>query len=564
MSYKLSKAISFLLAAAMMLPVTACSSNQSVPVDPFSSVTLTENESAWSNQEDKYAEFLDTYGGQKCKGAVVIATDDDILYLYCEDDVEKDGTTPMSQNTVFDIASMSKVFTAVSVMQLAEKGKLSIDDTLDKYFPEYETGRNITLYNLLHMNSGISDYLNNPDPFWNISGADAANKQLSEIYLDKTTDDEFLAAMYQAPLEFEPGSQFSYSNTNYRLLAMIIEQITGKKYCDYVKENIFDKCGMTRTSSMATDDLTYTPQGFEELAEYGFCSEDGYPACPNNSRGDGGIHSCISDMIAFDRALFGGKLLSKDSMEVLLKDENGYCCGLNKTKDGYAHDGSSLTCMGNNKIIESGEFGHVYIIRLERTGSVQQTEGELPDPMIGTSYTNGVWENGCYTNEYAEINLKLSDKYEQVNEVILNSNVPAILADCTEEKDKNREAATKWDFFVYSMDTDIHDNITVMFVNTELAATDTANYTEDNFLNDRLIYNEHTEADGWTVEERQTVLLGGKEYVRQIVSGIDSFSSLDETDFMYARKIDDNLMVVIDILAFYDNASPEDYEKLFM
>ena len=564
MSYKLSKAISFLLAAAMMLPVTACGSNQIVPVDPFSSVTLTENESAWSNQEEKYAELLDTYGGQKCKGAVVIATDDDILYLYCEDDVEKDGTTPVSQNTVFDIASMSKVFTAVSIMQLAEKGKLSVDDTLDKYFPEYETGRNITLYNLLHMNSGISDYLNNPDPFWNISGADAANKQLSDIYLDKTTDDEFLAAMYQAPLEFEPGSQFSYSNTNYRLLAMIIEQITGKKYCDYVKENIFDKCGMTRTSSMATDDLTYTPQGFEELAEYGFCSEDGYPACPNNSRGDGGIHSCISDMITFDRALFGGKLLSKKSMEVLLKDENGYCCGLNKTKDGYAHDGSSLTCMGNNKIIESGEFGHVYIIRLERTGSAQQAEGELPDPMIGTNYTNGVWENGCYTNEYAEINLKLSDKYEQVNEVILNNNVPSILEDCTEEKDKNREAATKWDFFVYSMDTDIHDNISIVYINTELAATDTADYTEDNYLDDCLVYSEHTEADGWTVEERQTVLLGGKEYVRQIVSGFDSFSSLDETDFIYARKIDDDLMVVINIVTFYDDASLEDYEKLFM
>ena len=563
MSYKLSKAISFLLAVTMMFPVTACSSNLNVPDDPFSSVTLTENERSWSNQEEKYTEPLDTYGGQKCNGVMAVATDKDIVYLYCGDDTEKDGKTLVSQNTVFDIASMSKVFTAVSILQLAEKGKLSIDDTLDQYFSEYETGKNITLYNLLHMNSGISDYLNNPDPFWNISGADAANKQLSEIYLDKTTDDEFLAAMYQAPLEFEPGSGFGYSNTNYRLLAMIIEKITGTKYCDYVKKNIFDICGMTRTSSMATDDLTYTPQGFDELVEYGFCSEDGYPACPNNSRGDGGIHSCISDMIAFDRALFGGKLLKEKSMEILLKEDHGYCCGLKKTKDGYAHDGSSVTCMGNHKIVESEEFGHVYVIRLERTGSAQQAEGELPDPMIGTNYTKGVWENGCYTNEYAEINLKLSDEYEQIDEATLNNNVPNIIADCTEEKDKNREAATKWDCFVYSMDTDIHDNISVVFVNTELAAADTANYTEDNYLNDRLIYNEHTEADGWTVEEMHTVLLGGKEYVRQIVSGIDSFSSLNETDFIYARKIDDNLMVVIDIITFYDNASPEDYEKLF-
>lgn len=369
MSYKLSKAISFLLAVTMIIPVSACSNDVHVPKDPFSSVTLTENERSWSNQEENYTELLDTYGGQKCNGVMAVATDKDIVYLYCEDNTEKDGKTPVSQDTVFDIASMSKVFTAVSILQLAEKGKLSIDDTLENYFPEYETGKNITLYNLLHMNSGISDYLNNPGLFWNISGADAANKQLSEIFLDKTTDDELLAAMYQAPLEFEPGSRFSYSNTNYRLLAMIIEQITGTKYCDYVQKNIFDKCGMTRTSSMAADDLTYTPQGFDELVEYGFCSEYGYPACPNNSRGDGGIHSCISDMIAFDRALFGGKLLNENSMEILLKEDNDYCCGLKKMKDGYAHNGSSLTCMGNNKIVESEEFGRVYIIRLECTGS---------------------------------------------------------------------------------------------------------------------------------------------------------------------------------------------------
>lgn len=563
MSYKLTKAISLIPVITMMLHVTACSRIQNAPNHSLASITFTEDENSWSNREDRYAELIDTYGGQKCNGAMVIATDDDIVYLYCEDAREKDGKTPVSQDTVFDIASMSKVFTAVSVLQLAEKGKLSIDDTLDKYFPAYETGRDITLYNLLHMNSGIPDYLNNPDPFWNISGAEAADRQLSEIFLDKTTDDEFLAALYQAPLESEPGSGYNYSNTNYRLLAMIIEQITGKKYCDYVQKNIFDKCGMTRTSSMAAGDLTYTPQDFEELVKHGFCSEDGYPACPNNSRGDGGIHSCLTDMVAFDRALFGGKLLQDKSMEILLQEENSYCCGLKKLKDGYAHDGSSVTCMGNNKIVESGEFGHVYVIRFERTGSVQQAEGELPDPMIGTNYTKGVWENGCYTNEYAEIKLKLSDEYEQVDEEMLNNSVPGILADCTGEKDKNREAATKWDCFVYSMDTDIHDNISIMYVNTELAAADTADYTEDNYLDDRMIYNEHTEADGWTVGERKTVLLGGKEYVRQIVSGKDSFSSLNETDFLYARKIDDNLMVIIEIYAFYDNASPEDYEKRF-
>ena len=72
-------------------------------------------------------------------------------------------------------------------------------------------------------------------------------------------------------------------------------------------------------------------------------------------------------MVAFDRALFGGKLLSQKSMEILLKDVNGYCCGLLKTKNGYSHYGSSMTCVANNTITESEEFGHVYVISLERT-----------------------------------------------------------------------------------------------------------------------------------------------------------------------------------------------------
>lgn len=79
-------------------------------------------------------------------------------------------------------------------------------------------------------------------------------------------------------------------------------------------------------------------------------------------------------MIAFDRALFGGKLLSKNSMEILLKDDEGYCCGLKRDKNGYSHDGSSLSCSANNKIIESDEYGHIYVISLVHSGSSEGSE----------------------------------------------------------------------------------------------------------------------------------------------------------------------------------------------
>ncbi|MBO4579095.1 MAG: beta-lactamase family protein [Clostridiales bacterium] len=181
---------------------TSAATGKEDPSYTLQDIKLTESERSWSNPEDKYSEILDLYGDLTTTGTLVIATDDDILYLYAENQVEKDGKTLESQDTVYDMASVSKTVTAVALLQLAEQGKVSLDDTLDKFFPEYETGKRITVDNLLHMSSGIPDYCNNPDPFWNISGEDAANQKLSDIFLDKISDEEFLQAMYKAPLGF--------------------------------------------------------------------------------------------------------------------------------------------------------------------------------------------------------------------------------------------------------------------------------------------------------------------------------------------------------------------------
>ena len=87
-------------------------------------------------------------------------------------------------------------------------------------------------------------------------------------------------------------------------------------------------------------------------------------------------------MVKFDRALFAGKLLSEASMEIMLKDERGYCCGLMKQQDGYAHSGSSYTCNTDNRIIESEEFGHIYIIKLERELPLADTNPYVV-PIVG-------------------------------------------------------------------------------------------------------------------------------------------------------------------------------------
>ena len=549
----MKKITAALMAVTLFLPVVSCSQGSK---DQLSTIKLTESERSWSNTDTKYAELIKKYGDSALPGALVVATDKDVVYLYAEKETEKDGTTLTSQDTVFDMASVSKTFTAVAVLQLVEKGKIQLTDTLDKYFPEYETGKKISISNLLHMSSGIPDYCNNPDPFWNISGADAANKKLSDIFLDKITDEEFLQALYKAPLDFEPGTKCEYSNTNYHLLAFIIEKVSDVKYCDYVKKNIFDKCGMTKTTSMATGDMTYKPEGFDEFVQYGFTDKDGYTAGPNNYRGDSGIHSCLTDMVKFDRALFAGKLLNKASMEIMLKDENGYCCGLMKEKDGYSHNGSSFTCNTDNKIIESEEFGHIYIIKLERELPLP----EIEDPMTGTKYTQGVVKDGVYTNEYAGLKIEVPKGLSEIGEFERNYAKNADLQSTSDNKIKARNLATRFDAAFWSME----DAIEVHFLNRRLGIPYDSDYTEEEYLND--IVKEHTEyyeKEGGKVESKgiTKVTLGGKEYLK--LEMIMEHDGQKGNCCLYVRKLDDNLIVRIDGVSW--NGKTADYfEKLFL
>lgn len=536
-----------------MLSFGACSGTK----DAFADIKLSESQRTWSNPDGKYKAVIEEYADDSFTGTLAVATDNDIVYLYAEKETEKDGTTLESQDTVFDIASVSKTFTAVAILQLAEKGKLKLDDTVDKYFPEYETGKKITIDHLLHMSSGIPDYCNNPDPFWNISGAEAADKMLSDIYLDKVTDEDFLKALYKAPLAFEPGSSYEYSNTNYRLLAFIIEKLSGMKYCDYVKKSIFDKCGMTKTTSMALGDLTYKPADFEELVKYGFTDKDGFPACPNNSRGDGGIHSCISDMVRFDRALFGGKLLNKASMETLIKEQNGYCCGLMKDEKGYSHSGSSFTCMSNNKIFESDEFGHVYVIKLERRGAAAQSDGA--DPMSGTRYVKGTFSDGVYVNEYSKIKFNVPEGFTRDPEKELAQRKNMDISFAETKKDKTLLKARTYDASFWQESTSIC--VEFSFFNSRQAMPGDPAYNEDKLLTDYIAFNSFgvKEAGGTQKEtSRGKIKLGGQEYLKA-----ETVISIGDMHVCYyARKIDDDVILFMSI-SFPKNRTAEEFEKCF-
>lgn len=341
-----------------------------------------KNDNFYVNTDKKYEQLVEVcsekarlYGFE---GAIMIATDDDIV-LFGGSETKDINGKPVDPYTTYDIGSCSKVFTAVGIFQLIEQNKLSLNDTLDKFFPDYEKGKDITVYNVLHMQSGICDYINDPVGFWEEITMDNYEEYYGKICQDGYTDEEFLQNLYSAELVFEPGTKQEYCNTNYVLLAMIIEQIAGMPLCDYLQTNIFDVCGMEHTTSMVMYNETSVPTDFDDVLSIGMVNEKGYAYGGRLERGCGGIHTCMADLIAFDRALFNGKLVNGSSLAEMMNYDMEYGCGLYPlVRKGYAygHSGANGSYVSMNMIIDTEEFGRVYFVgSTASAGSLTQAEG---------------------------------------------------------------------------------------------------------------------------------------------------------------------------------------------
>ena len=409
----MKKCISFILVATLLFSCVACKKEK---VTELSSETTTsstteitttteaptpmgtgflaglkeESDNYFINEDPKYAELINVAKGKAdmygFDGVILLATDDEIILFYGTDGAITIENEPVDPYTTYDIASCSKTLTAVAVFQLIEQGKISLDDTLDKYFPEYETGKGITIYNLLHMQSGIPDYCNNPPAFFVKVSEDDLMPFFLRFMTSQMEDEEevFLENLYAAPLDFEPGKQYAYSNTNYRLLAMIVEQVSGTKFCDYISENIFIPCGMEHSSCMVPGDETSVPKDFDDALELGLVDEGGRDL--GKVWGDGGVHTGAADLLAFDRSLFGGELVSDTSLLEMINFDKKYGCGLQEynKKGAFGHSGGIYSYISENIIIDSEELGRVYFILLSscRSGSNSTAFGFIMDGVV--------------------------------------------------------------------------------------------------------------------------------------------------------------------------------------
>ena len=356
------------VAAVMLAGCTAGESNMSF----MEGLAYDETDHTWTTNEETFQKLVRIMR-QECafpdtaSGVYLLATDESVVFLRGVNSVETDGETRVNAYTVFEIGSVTKTFTAAAVLQLWEQGKLNLDDPLGKYFPEYEKGAEITIRQLLHMQSGLRR------EFFPDEALENDPELMKKYYTDGFSDEELLTALYDAELGFAPGAKYEYSNVNYTLLAMIIEKTTGKSYGEYIREHIFSVCGMDHSYSMEPGGLTSVPEPVPE-GTYSFNFDDvfptGYMTDLRSARGAGDIYSCAADLLAFDRALANGTLLSRESLDEMFNTESGYGCGwvsVGRREPAYLHSGGTPSYMSHNLYCQTKKYGNLYLIILNPT-----------------------------------------------------------------------------------------------------------------------------------------------------------------------------------------------------
>jgi CubicO group peptidase (beta-lactamase class C family) len=200
--------------------------------------------------------------------------------------------------TVFQSGSMGKQFTATAIMMLVEEGKLGLDDKISKYFSDSpKSWRDITVRHLLTHTSGIKDY----------TGADLNFRQ-------DYNEDDLLKKVKSFPLDFKPGDKWSYSNTGYMLLGILIHRVTEKFYGDFLQERVFRPLGMTSTRIInEADIIPNRAAGYRRVK--GEWKNQEWVAPSLNTTADGSLYFTVLDLAKWDAALYTEKLLKRSSLE---------------------------------------------------------------------------------------------------------------------------------------------------------------------------------------------------------------------------------------------------------
>lgn len=339
-------------------------------------------------------------------GTVLVSKNDSVLFKKAYGFADYEWKVKNVIDSKFSLASVSKQFTAVAILQLVENKKLSLEDPLSKYFAGFPKGDKITLKMMLTHNSGL-------------------NMDFDELYLTKTDLDKDSVYTYLAkkPLLFEPGTSTAYSNIGYYLLARVVEKVSGQSYPAYLKQNVFDKAKMYNSGVSSNDAIV------DKMTQRYYFDNDKLVKNPyinwNFNVGHDGVYSTIEDLNLWNKALFESQtLLSEESKKKMFTSYNEENFGFgviinpfyNQNHQLIAHDGGFLGAMTSfNKFTDdkilitvlSNNQSKSYYIAYGLAGICFGKEVELPYKHIQLAIDPKIYDQ--YVGDYENIKILKKD-----------------------------------------------------------------------------------------------------------------------------------------------------------
>jgi CubicO group peptidase (beta-lactamase class C family) len=233
--------------------------------------------------------------------SVVVIRDSKVLYSHAYGLADVEAHTAATTATNYRLASVTKQFTAMSILILADRGKLSLEDSLTKFFADYPAyGKSITVRQLLTHTSGLLEY---EDLIPTSRTAQVKDRDVLDLL------------KHQDRTYFAPGSAWRYSNTGYAHLAMIVEKVSGMAFAAFLKQNIFDPLHMSQTVAFE-DGISTVPHRAFGYSQRGGAFERTDQSLTSAVLGDGGIYSSVDDLFRWDQALYTTQLVRAETLQL--------------------------------------------------------------------------------------------------------------------------------------------------------------------------------------------------------------------------------------------------------
>jgi CubicO group peptidase (beta-lactamase class C family) len=229
---------------------------------------------------------------------VLVARDGKIVFQGALGLADVESARQVDANSKFRIGSVTKQFTAAAILKLVEEGKISVDDRLDKFLPDFPRGADVTIHQLLTHTSGIPSYTDDPSFYSTVT--------------EPTTEEELIATFAGKDFVFEPGTDFRYNNSGYFLLGHIVRKVSGKDLGEYLQESFFEPLGMNDTGmhsaavALENEAIGYSVQGDSVTLAINWAM--------SRAGGAGALYSTVGDLMKWNEALFSGKVLKEETL----------------------------------------------------------------------------------------------------------------------------------------------------------------------------------------------------------------------------------------------------------